>query len=211
MSTMLRKNQKLFGSLFLVLSLLLLGFNGWLRFFSLAGIVDEIQLEKRTVKKLQEEQENYLKGGLRDLFSKYSDGVLAVSSVLAARDAVFSGELDSDSSEPVMILDYVEFFESLQKLLGKETVVSNLNINKAGQISFLAQTTSYLSAARQITALRIPELLINVQVSGVGKNDITGSGEELPLTLQENSATYDFIVQAMINPEYFFNKKEKNP
>jgi hypothetical protein len=226
-----RKHQTLwvFGSIFLTLSLVLLGFNSYLRFFSLAQVREEIDQEKKAIQKLQEEQEGYLKNELRDLFSKYSDGVSAVASVLAARDAVFSGELDDDTADPVMLLDYPDFLEKLQKLLGRKTVVSNLNIDRSGQVSFLVQTNSYLSAAQQITALRLglaperqrralaqeevseemPELLIDVEVSSVGKNDITGAGEDVPVVLRDESATFNFVVQMRINPEYYFYLQEQ--
>lgn len=226
-----RKHQTLwvFGSIFLSLSLVLLGFNSYLRFFSLAQIRENIDQEKKAIEKLQGEQEAYLKNELRELFSKYSDGVSAVTSVLAARDEVFSGELDDDTAEPVMILDYPDFFAKLQKLLGKKTVLSNLNIERAGQISFLVQTSSYLSAAQQITALRLglapeqqrralaqaeedeemPELLVDVVVTSVGKNDITGAGEDIPEVLRSGAATFNFIVQAQINPEYYFYLAEQ--
>jgi len=231
MSAVARKNQTwwVFGSIFLSLSLVLIGFNSYLRFFSLAEIREGIDQEKKTIQKLQEEQENYLKNELRDLFSKYSDGVSALTSVLAARDAVFSGELDDDNSEPVMILDYLDFFEKLKKLLGKKMVVSNLSISRSGQLSFLVQTTSYLSAAQQITALRMglapeqqrralastevaekmPELLVEVDVSSVGMSQITGTGEELPEVLRSSAATFTFVVQAQINPEYYFFLQEQ--
>lgn len=231
MNAEIRKNQTwwVFGSIFLSLSLVLVGFNCYLRFFSLAEIREGNDQEKRTIKKLQEEQENYLKNELRDLFSKYSDGISALTSVLAARDAVFSGELDDDNEEPVMILDYLDFFEKLKKLLGKNVVVSNLSISRSGQLSFLVQTTSYLSAAQQITALRmglapeqqrralaqvevveeIPELLTEVDVSSVGMNQIAGTGEELPEVLRNAAATFTFVVQAQINPEYYFFLQEQ--
>lgn len=231
MSAENRKHQTLwvFGSIFLGLSLVLIGFNSYLRFFSLAQIRENIAAEKKGIEKLQEEQEAYLKNELRDLFSKYSDGVGAVSVVLAARDEVFSGKLDDDTNEPVMILDYVDFLEKLKKVLGKKTVVSNLNIGRAGQLSFLVQTSSYLSAAQQITALRLgltpeqqrralaqatvdeemPELLVDVEVSSVGKNDITGAGEDVPVPLRDGASTFNFIVQAQINPEYYFYLAEQ--
>lgn len=221
-----RKHQTLwvFGSIFLGMSLLLLGFNSYLRFFSLAQIRESIDQEKKAIEKLLGEQEAYLKNELRDLFSKYSDGIGAVSSVLAARDEVFSGELEDDTAEPVMILDYADFLEKLKKVLGRKTVLSNLNIERSGQLSFLVQTTSYLSAAQQITALRLglapeqqrralaqvdisedmPELLVDVEVSSVGKNDLTGAAEELPEVLRSGASTFNFIVQAQINPEYYF-------
>lgn len=222
-----RQNQELwiFGGVFLFLSLCLFGFHGWMKFFALQELKLSIAAEHKIVQELKGKQETFLKNELRDLFSRYSEGVSAVSSIMAARDDVFSGAVNDDTAEPVVILDVPDFLLQLQRLLGKQMVLSNLEISRTGQVSFLIETMSYLSSAKQISALRLglaserkkkssadgdelaPPLFIDMEVTSVGKNDVTGTASDIPEIFRQLPATYRFIVQAKLNPEYYVSSQ----
>ena len=226
------RNEWIFAGLFIGFSIILLGFYAWLRFFPIATLAQQIEEEKRALTKLQEEQNRFLEKDLRDLFTRYSDGIAATEVVLAARDEVFTGAIDDDTAEPVVILDYPDFFKLFRALLGKQSVISNLTVSKAGQLSFLVQTGSYAMAGQQMAALKfglspsrqqevlaaevgsdepqvIPVLLRNIDITSVARREITGQAEDVPAVLRNGEAVYSFIVQAEINPEYYFFVKEK--
>lgn len=227
-----QRNEWIFASLFIGFSVFLLGFYAWLRFFPISVLTQQIEDEKRTLTGLQEQQNQFLEKDLRDLFTRYSDGIAATEVVLAARDEVFTGAIDDDTAEPVVILDYPDFLKLFRALLGKKSVISNLTISKAGQLSFLVQTGSYALAGQQMAALKfglsparqqevlvdegglehaetIPVLLRNIDITSVARREVTGQAEDVPAVLRDGEAIYSFIVQAEINPEYYFWQNEK--
>jgi hypothetical protein len=235
-----------FGGIFLFLAFLLIGFHLWIRFFVLSEQQNQITLEKTSVESLKVQQTGILKPELKELFQQYSDGIGAIETVFAARDEVFTGQMDEEDFQPVVILDYPRFFELLQKLLGNKSYANNFNISATGQLSFLVQTTSYLNAGRQMAALQFglseevqqkklaskenededdsadaedeekvleedlpPPLLIGVQINSVTRNEVTGEQKDIPDLLKDSEATYDFIVVAQINPEYYVYELEQ--
>lgn len=206
-------SEWIFGAIFLGCALLLLGFHIWIRFFVFSDIQTKVQIEKTALESLKAEQGKLLTPELRDLFTQYSDGISALESVFAARDEVFTGSMDEDRYEPVVLLDYPFVFKELKKHLGKGTVLSSLTIDAFGKISFLASTLSFGDAARQIAALQFgfsqnPRLFTNVSVSSISRQQITGKQEDIPLVFRGMEATFNFIVQARINPEFFQSDKK---
>jgi len=195
------------GSIFLIISFILLSFNIWIRWGEIAPLSSMIQKEKNAMANIVKKEEMLLDADLRKLFEEYSAGILSVEAIFSARDEVFSGSWDEKTYEPLLLLDYIDFFEKLKKLLSKHSVISNLSIDSTGKISFLIQSTSYLNAARQIAGLRLgfsePHILADVVISSVSKNEIIGEAHELPEVLRKNDSIYEFIVQAKINPEYY--------
>lgn len=227
-----QRNEWIFAGCFITFSVLLLGFYGWLRFFPVSTLTQQIEDEKRALAGLQEEQNRFLEKDLRDLFTRYSDGIAATEVVLAARDEVFTGAIDDDTAEPVVILDYPDFLKLFRALLGKKSVISNLTMSKAGQLSFLVQTGSYALAGQQMAALKfglsparqqevlaaeegveeaetIPVLLRKIDITSVARREVTGQAEDVPAVLRGGEAIYSFIVQAEINPEYYFFMRER--
>lgn len=219
-----------YGSIFLVVALLLIGFNMWLRF----SVVPEAEAQKKTeelaVQSLRTQQNALLKPEVRDLFEKYSLAMEAVDIIFSAREEVFTGALDPDDYEPVMLLDYPDFFERFQKLLAKKAVIGNLTIDAYGRISFLVQTTSFHNAAQQLKAFRfglseqqqrrtsreeleeegfdideedIPVIFRDVVVSAVTRNLLKGEVEDIPEVLRNGDSTYDFVIQMQLNPDYY--------
>ena len=224
----------IFAGMFFLLSLVLVGFHIFLSWFELADLERQLETEKLALESLKVQQSGILQPEIRELFERYSDGVSAVDILFAARDEVFTGQLSEDDYQPVMLLDYPEFFQLLQKLLGKRSVLSNLSIDVTGRISFLVQTSSYTNAARQMAVFRdgleqerqrsvlaeeeeipteegavMPVLLTDLQISSVARNPITGKAEDVPEVLSQSDSSYDFIVQARINPEYYFFRREQ--
>ncbi len=219
-----------YGGIFLFVAILLIGFNMWLRF----SVVPEAEAQKKTeemaVQGLRTQQNALLKPEVRDLFEKYSLAMEAVDIVFSAREEVFTGALEADDFEPVMLLDYPDFFEHFQKLLAKKAVIGNLTIDAYGRVSFLVQTTSFHNAAQQLKAFRfglseaqqrrtsreeleddgfevdedqIPVIFADVVVSAVTRNLLKGDAEDIPDVLKNGDSTYDFVVQMQLNPEYF--------
>lgn len=228
LSSRQRTTYFVFSGLFFLVILAFLVFDFWIRWFHLPDLQQKISVEEVAVQGLKTQQMGILKPEIRDLFQRYSDGITAVEGVMIARDEVFTGEWDEEDFQPLMLLDYLDFFERLRLMLGNKSFFNNLTISETGQVSFLIQTTSYLNAARQIDALRRgfseenqrsiddtevtsdpldaeekPLLFTNFSVTSVGKNEITGDAEDLPVLLRRTDASYDFVVQAQINPDYY--------
>ncbi|MDF2379301.1 MAG: hypothetical protein P1V18_03720 [Candidatus Gracilibacteria bacterium] len=223
-----RTTYFVFSGIFLVFFLSFFIFDTWLRWFHVPELAQRINIEELAVQSVKTQQTGVLKPELRDLFQRYSDGISAVDSLYLARDQVFSGEWDEEDFQPVMLLDYPDFLEKLRLLLGNKTFFNSLTVSSTGQVSFLIQTTSYLNAARQIDALRRglseenqrdvvdtedtedfedaeekPLLLTGFSVTSVGRNEISGEADDQPNILKRSDASYDFVVQAQINPAYY--------
>ena len=208
-----KNTEWLFASICLFLAFLLIGFFGYLRFFSIASLDRHLQAEKKAMESAKAETVKILTPELRGLFEEYSDGLSSLQALFSAREDVFTGSLDPERFEPVMLLDFPAFFLELQKLLGKKTMLSNLTIDPIGRVSFLITTTSYFQAARQMEALEkrfaSTPLLTDFEISSVGRKAITGKALELPEFLRQESSLTQFLVEAKINPEYYFALREE--
>jgi len=156
MSSQERKYQGnwIYGGIFLFLAVLLLGFNYFVRVHQMKATAIDLEKNEQTLQRIQRDQTFILQDGFQDLAWRYSDGMAAVQSIFEARKEVFSGELDDDSIVPVVLLDMPDFFERLQDLLFKRSVLSNMTIGRKGDLAFLVQTTSYTDAGKQIATLR---------------------------------------------------------
>jgi|CXWL01.1.fsa_nt_gi hypothetical protein len=218
-----RRSHLVFSGIFLSLSLALIGLNSFLRFGPVAEWSGKYTLDQQRLDALKKQQVGLMEDGLKDLADRYSAGMGAVQSVFAARDAVFSGELENLSLKPVVFLNSPDFFLSLQKLLRKSAVLSNLTIGNGGEIAFVMKTSSYQEAGRQIAALRfgiaaekpslknpslvIPPLLIDFNISSVAMT-VNAADENIPEILRAEPFIASFAVQARVNPEYFFALNE---
>lgn len=209
-----------FGVVFLLLALLLLGFNGWLRFFVLEQVNGKVAVQQHELDSAKAEQAKILSPQLRGLFERYSKGIGALQSVFQARDDIFSGSLDEKQYEPIVLLDYLATLDLIKKHLSKTVVMGGLSIDPVGKISFVIQAPSYQQAAVQMAALEFsfsgkdtgkksdrPVFLSDFSVSSISRNPFTGKPEEIPLILRGLPASYNFIVQAKLNPEYFMPSK----
>lgn len=206
-----RRHYLIFSGIFLLLTSVLVGFNCYLRFGPVAEWSEKVILDQQHLDDLKKQQNTLLQDGLKDLADRYFSGMGAVQSVFAARDAVFSGELDNVSLKPVVFLNSPDFFLSLQKLLRKNAVLSNLTIGNGGEIAFVMKTSSYQEAGRQIAALRfgvigskdeMPPLLTDFNISSVSMT-VNAGDENIPEVLRSEPFIASFAVQANVNPDYF--------
>jgi len=215
-----RRHYLIFSGIFLLLFITLIGFNSYLRFGPVAEWSGKYSTDQLHLESLKKQQAMLMADGLKDLADRYSAGMGALESVFAARDAVFSGELDNVSLKPVVFLNSTDFFQSLQKLLRKNAVLSNLTIGNGGEIAFVMKTSSYQEAGRQIAALRfgisqkatasLPPLLTDFNISSVSMT-VNAGDENIPEVLRNEPFIASFAVQAKVNPEYFQALNEKSP
>jgi len=207
----------IYGGVYLLLSLVLMGLYCWLRFGELAQLEVDIDREQLAVQNLKAEQQQYFDDGLGDQLSQYSDHIQAIESLLFARDEVFTGLMSEDRFEPVVMLDLVAFFEHLQELLSEQVLVNGFSLSPTGRVNFLVRSTSYAEAARQMDALRFglteeeqqPQLFMEVVISGITRTPLSHSAEDLPDLLQGKEASFDFSVQMDVNPDYFAVLREQ--
>lgn len=230
MSSPKQTTEFLFGGIFFFLTLLFVGFYLWLSLIHVSGLEQRLEIEKKAIEAIKTEQSTLLNPSLRGVFEQYSLGVNAVSAVLRAREEVFTGQMEEEDYNPVVMLDYLDFFELFKKLLYKKAVISNLSLDAIGRVSFLVQTTSYSEAASQMAAFRyglsegqqkkilaedeeeaavIPPLFKEVEISNIGRRLLTGQLDEIPVILQGSDSSFDFIVQMKMNPEYFAYQLER--
>ncbi len=189
----MRRTDTIMAVIFFILSGLLFGLNVWLRFFSLPLLDRDTHLQQAAFDAIRAEETAMLKPELKNLLEQYSEGVSAVDSVFHARDEVFTGALEEDQYQPVALLPLVEFFSQLRALLLKSTIISNLSLDHSGKIAFSVRTPSYEEAGKQMEAFHAP-LLTQVEISSVSEQQITN--------------TFDFVLQARVNPMYWKKNKE---
>ena len=201
----------IYGSLFCLIAVILIGLFCWLRFVELARLEADIHHEQLAVQELKTQQQQFFDDGLGDQLAQYSDSIQVIESLLYARDEVFTGLMSEGRFEPMVVLDLVAFFERIQQLLSNKVLVNSFSLSPTGRVNFLVKTTSYADAAQQMDALRfgleeegaLSHLFINVLISSVTRSELRVRGEDLPALLQGKEASYDFTVQMDINPEYF--------
>ena len=215
-----QQKSVILSSVYLFLALLLIGFFLYLKFIVLARLEASVLQEKSQVESIKVDQGKMLSVELRETFERYSQGISGVESIRIAREEVFTGLLEEEKYEPVMLLPYLSFFQDFQKLLKKTSVISALSIDPVGKISFVVSTTSYTQAATQMAALRDgfkptkkesqrPALFQKLLISSISKKDLLGKADEIPEVLREQSSVYTFLVQGFINPEYYLSLLEK--
>lgn len=216
-----QQKSVMLSSVYLLLAFFLIGFFLYLKFVVVARLELSLSQEKKQVENIKADQGKMLSPELREAFERYSQGISGIESIAAAREEVFTGSLDEEKYEPLMLLPYVSFFQDFQKLLKKTSVISALSIDNVGKISFVVSTTSYSEAAAQLAALRDgfqpskkdlerPPLLKNLLISSISKKDIVGKADEIPEVLRQQSSVYSFLVQGFINPEYYLSLLEKS-
>ncbi|GEM_PF-4334752 len=191
----MRRTDRIITVLFFTLSAFLLALNVWLRFFALADLDRDLRRQQGAFESIRAQEAVMLKPEVKEVFERYSRGVSAVDAVLHARDEVFTGALDDDQAQPVAILPLVEFFAQLKGLLLKSTVISNLSIDHSGKIAFSVRTPGYEEAGKQMEGFHAP-LLTQVEISSVSEQRV---GQEV---------SFDFVLQARINPEFWKKGKE---
>ena len=184
-------------ALFAITMLLLWSFFLWLRLSPLTQALDHRDRQRSQTESLAEEQAALLTPELTALFEDYSDGMRGLASLFAARDEVFSGALDDDHEDPVLLLDVIDFLGRFKRLIGKDSVLTNFDLNAAGQLSFVVETSSYYQASQQMEVLRFgfeeEPLLSDVEITSVGRQ-VLGEGI---------APVYRFLVQAQISPAYY--------
>jgi hypothetical protein len=195
----------------LLLSIVLFSWHAWLSFVHIADWEEKVRIEEQGLADLQLQQDALMSAEVRQFLNQYSDSVVAIESVFAARDEFFSGEMTADRFEPVVILDLLSFFESLRERLSSRVLVNKISLSPTGELNFLVQSTSYRQAAQQLQVFQygllsdgLPQLFRELSVSSVSKTKLSlARQDELPDLLQGRDASFDFFVKMQISPEYF--------
>lgn len=197
METLSRRSAWIWTAIFVALTLLQWGWFLWFQFVPLGQAQDLKSRHQELVEELVSEQQSLLTSELKQLFEEASDGMRGLVSLFEARDVVFSGAIEDEHDEPVLLLDMSDFLGLFQDLLAKSSVISQLSLGPSGRLSFVIETGSYYQAAEQIQALRFGfterPLLDEVEISSVGKQELNA----------ELSPVFRFLVQAQVSAEYF--------
>jgi len=202
METLSRKSAWIWTGIFIALILLQWGWFLWFQLVPLSQARTLRVRQQAAVEGLVSEQQSLLTPELQQLFEEASDGMRGLVSLFEARDLVFSGAIDDEHDEPVLLLDMSDFLGRFQDLLAQSSVISQLSLGPSGRLSFVIETGSYYQAAEQIEALRFgfdeQPLLQEVEISSVGKQDLNA----------ELAPVFRFLVQAQVSPAYFEYQRE---